>query len=438
MNPIYGLIGRLSSIPMLLAPQTDISAHIRAAATIIEDPTQQHLSAVAAQWGAVTVERKLFVQSGDTAVIPVHGVLVNRSMWAYSSVTGYNFLEAAYRQACEDPTVVRIVLDIASFGGEAQGCFETVELLRAMENRKPTLAVITNACSAAYAFALVADKLVASKSSYNGSIGVVTMHVDFSKMLDEAGIKVKYMYCGARKIDGSPYLPLSEEAEAATMGRVKAFYSSFVALVARFKPMSAEVVEKTEAAVYTAEEALAIGLIDAVETPQTAIANFVSGSSGTSLENETMSGTTTQPTPEQQAASATAAAAAAATQAAAATAAASATAATDADKARADATTAERARIDSIMSCDEAKDRKTLATHLAFKTSMSFDDAKSMLAASAKEVAASAANPLAAAMAATGGGAGIGADTAASDNKDQTPADRMLGAYSKATGFKVA
>lgn len=50
--------------------------------------------------------------------------------------------------------------------------------------------------------------------------------------------------------------------------------------------------------------------------------------------------------------------------------------------------TAERTRIAAILGSDEAKDRPALAQHLAMNTAMSPDDAKSTLAASAKEVAA--------------------------------------------------
>ena len=50
-----------------------------------------------------------------------------------------------------------------------------------------------------------------------------------------------------------------------------------------------------------------------------------------------------------------------------------------------DAASAERARIEAIINADEAKGRGKLASHLALKTSMTVDEAKALLAASAQE-----------------------------------------------------
>ena len=47
---------------------------------------------------------------------------------------------------------------------------------------------------------------------------------------------------------------------------------------------------------------------------------------------------------------------------------------------------AERTRMQSILTCEEAKGRSKLANHIAFNTTMSVDDAKGMLAVSALEV----------------------------------------------------
>lgn len=46
------------------------------------------------------------------------------------------------------------------------------------------------------------------------------------------------------------------------------------------------------------------------------------------------------------------------------------------------------ARISAIMTCEEAKGREALASHFAFKTTMSIDDAKASLAVAPKEAEA--------------------------------------------------
>ena len=54
--------------------------------------------------------------------------------------------------------------------------------------------------------------------------------------------------------------------------------------------------------------------------------------------------------------------------------------------ARSEASTASQTRIAAILESDEGKQRPKQAAHLAFKTSMSADEAKGLMAASAVEV----------------------------------------------------
>ena len=69
---------------------------------------------------------------------------------------------------------------------------------------------------------------------------------------------------------------------------------------------------------------------------------------------------------------------------------------------------AERERVQAILGCEEAKERGSFASHLAFSTEMSVDEARKLLLAAAKEVQAKAeGDPLAAAMAASGGGTAV-------------------------------
>jgi signal peptide peptidase SppA len=105
---------------------------------------------------------------------------------------------------------------------------------------------------------------------------------------------------------------------------------------------------------------------------------------------------------------------------------------------------ADRQRQRAIMTCDDAKGREKLAEHLAYNTEMSPDDAKAILASAPKQEATAKAggNPLDAAMAATGGGAGVrpdasGGDGTATDDTPQARAAAMLGAWSHETGGKV-
>lgn len=114
-----------------------------------------------------------------------------------------------------------------------------------------------------------------------------------------------------------------------------------------------------------------------------------------------------------------------------------------------DAQKAERARVQGILSCEEAKGRTDLANHLAFNTDMSADAAKAILAAApsaAPQAAAPAAttNMLHQAMANTAQ-PNVGADAAAggapsADGKmtSEQQIAAVLGDFERATGYKSA
>lgn len=107
-------------------------------------------------------------------------------------------------------------------------------------------------------------------------------------------------------------------------------------------------------------------------------------------------------------------------------------------KASSDARIAERARIQGITGCEEAKGRESLANHLAMNTEMSVDQAKGVLAAAAPATPAKATTPnlFQAAMNASDHPA-VGADGGAGAGEGElTEAQQILRSQSAATGQK--
>ena len=64
-----------------------------------------------------------------------------------------------------------------------------------------------------------------------GSIGVYTVHQDFSGANAKAGVGVTYVFAGERKVDGNPDSPLSPAAAASMQQMVDDFYGLFVGAV---------------------------------------------------------------------------------------------------------------------------------------------------------------------------------------------------------------
>lgn len=197
--------------------------------------------------------------------IPVKGVLLSGfpyQLWDWA--TGYEYIMAAYRRGMGDPQVKGIAFVIDSPGGEVEGNFDLVDFMSGEAKVKPVQAFAVSAYSAAYSIASAADKITVTRTGGVGSIGVVTSHVDMSKALAEWGYKITFIFAGKHKVDGNPYEPLPDDVKARIQTTVDKLYGMFVGIVARNRGMTEEAVRATEALTFMSDDALQIGLADAV------------------------------------------------------------------------------------------------------------------------------------------------------------------------------
>lgn len=382
-------------------------------------------------------QSKPFAYADGVAIIPVHGMLINRMSWSYSFATGYNFIRSQMEAALADDDVKLIVYDVNSSGGLASGCSELSQEIFDSRAVKPSLSVVDARCySAAYFLGSSATRIVCTPSGGVGSIGAAMMHVDYSDMLDAEGLKVTFFRSGAEKLDGNPYERLSKSAKATIQRDVDYHAGLFIGAVVRNRDLSEETIRGTEAGVFLPPEALDLGLIDAIATPAEAVASFYNDlTSDAEGDDETMT----------TAAIAAAAAAPAAPVMQSGTAPAV-PAMTPADVQAmvaagvTEALNAQRARASGIRTCDEAAGRAALANHLADNTAMTVDEAKAILAVSPKEAPAKPGNGFAAAMDTTAN-PNVGADAGGGEPGEKpTPeatADRLLANYVSFTGRKV-
>jgi signal peptide peptidase SppA len=209
---------------------------------------------------------------GDTgvAVIAVQGTLVQKlgCLRPWSGMTGYDGLRESILRAHMDPAVKAIVFDIDSPGGEVAGCFDLVDMVYGLRGDKPMWSILSeSAYSAAYAFASATDRIIVPRTGGVGSIGVITMHVDWSKALTSAGIAVTFITYGDRKADFHPEIPLSPEALKSAQADIDAMGELFVSTVARNRNLAPEAVRDTQAACFMGENGVSRGLADAVMAP---------------------------------------------------------------------------------------------------------------------------------------------------------------------------
>lgn len=180
---------------------------------------------------------------------------------------GYDGIRARFEAALADTNVQSVVMRIDSPGGAVAGMFEARGAMLAAKKKsgKPVYASADEqATSAAYALATVADEVYAPATGALGSIGVITMLVDQTGMLEQAGIKVAVVTSGAQKADGSPLVPMSEDVVARTQARIDMLAAMFAQAVADSRGTSVEKVMGLDAAVLMGAEAKGAKLSDGV------------------------------------------------------------------------------------------------------------------------------------------------------------------------------
>jgi signal peptide peptidase SppA len=242
---------------------------------IVGDPMGRAVEAAAARGSRV------FDMVGSTAIIAIEGTLVGKGKWIGqdSGETSYEGIQAQVGRATRDPSVKSVVFEVDSFGGEGGSyALDTAAAIARLSAQKPTLAILTDfAMSAGYLLASAARQIVMPETGAAGSIGVISMHVDQTKRLEDQGYKVTLITAGAHKADGHPALPLSEAYRAEMQARVDRLYALFTDAVGVYRGtrLTREAAVSTEARIYSGEAAVAAGLVDGIGNPADMFSAFV-------------------------------------------------------------------------------------------------------------------------------------------------------------------
>ncbi|ABE29338.1 peptidase S49 family protein [Paraburkholderia xenovorans LB400] len=227
--------------------------------------------------------RPPYAMVAGIAVIQVQGMLLSRTgaagpclMTGADFVTGYDGIRANVSAALADPAVRAIVLDIDSPGGEIAGLLDLADAIYAARRRKPLLAVCNEcAFSAAYCLASACEQVTVPRTGGTGGVGVLVVHVDFSKALTDAGIAVTLITSGEHKADGNEYRPLSRDAYRRIKADVDATAKMLIAMVAHNRGLSQAQVRDTEGATYLGAAGVRAGLADAVMSPDEALLSLL-------------------------------------------------------------------------------------------------------------------------------------------------------------------
>jgi signal peptide peptidase SppA len=175
-------------------------------------------------------------QPGDVMVLPLFGTISKRAdlLTQISGGTSIENFTKSFREAVANPGVKAIVINIDSPGGGVFGVAELADEIYNARGDKHIVAIANDmAASAAYWIGSAADEFVVTPSGLVGSIGVYTIHEDWSEAYKQAGISSTVIQAGKYKTEGIELMPLTEEARAEIQKSVDFYYDTFVASVAK-------------------------------------------------------------------------------------------------------------------------------------------------------------------------------------------------------------
>jgi capsid assembly protease len=307
---------------------------------------------------------------GSVAVLSVEGPLFRYAnlFTDISGATSIEMLSQAFNAALTDPKVESILLNVNSPGGEADGVGEMAAMIYDARGKKPIAAYVGGiGASGGYWLASAASRVVMNETAMVGSIGIIANLVDTREAQAKAGIK-RYEIVSSCSPDKRVDIA-TDEGQAKMLEMVDAMAEVFVGRVAQYRNTTAEnvIANYGKGFVHAGRKALAAGMVDALGSYEGIVAelnaaaqadnhglSFAAGLLVATKKEETMADDK-QP---------------------------------DVGAIKAQALKDERARIQAILACEEAKGREGLARHLALETDMDPETARKALAAAPAAAAA--------------------------------------------------
>ncbi|MCK9150864.1 signal peptide peptidase SppA [Methanobacterium alcaliphilum] len=208
------------------------------------------------------------ILGGTVAVIPIYGEI------GYGSTSEYvnpDQVKELIREANDDSSISAIVLDINSPGGTPVASEEIMESIQ--NSKKPVVSWISDTgTSGAYLVASASDKIVASPSSWVGSIGVILDLTDLSEMYRQMGVNKYAIKAGKYKDMGADYRNLTTEERKMLQTMINEEYENFINITAKNRNLSTAYVKTiAEGKIYTGRQAKNIKLVDYLGSKDNAI-----------------------------------------------------------------------------------------------------------------------------------------------------------------------
>ena len=212
-------------------------------------------------------EENLESSNNVVYVIPLEGDIVESETEVFAGEENINVAETLEKLniAKENDKIKAVVLRINSPGGSALTSDIIAEKIKELASEKPVYVSMSSvAASGGYYISANADKIFVDRNTITGSIGVVSILPDFSKLITDNGVNIE-------KISEGEYSDLYS-SDTFTEKKYNKIYNSnlkvyedFLNVVSKGRKIDKEKLKTiAEGRIWTGEEAVKIGLADEI------------------------------------------------------------------------------------------------------------------------------------------------------------------------------
>lgn len=229
-------------------------------------------------WGD---DQKIAASGPYIATVYVEGTIASGQTDSFGLPIGYqhDWTLNKIDELMADTNNRGLIVFVDSPGG---GVYESDELYLKIKEYKertqrPVYAVMGSmAASGGYYISAAADKIVANRNTWTGSIGVTigTLY-DISELLEKYGVRTVTITAGANKAMGSVVEPLTAEQQAIFQSLVDDAYDQFTGIISEERGMNIDEVKKlADGRIYSARQAYENGLVDQIGTLDDALGDM--------------------------------------------------------------------------------------------------------------------------------------------------------------------
>lgn len=174
------------------------------------------------------------------------------------------------KHALDDDNVKGVLLQVDSPGGFVADSHQIYHRLKELAAKKPIVVSMQSlAASGGYYVAMGAGpkgRIYAEPTTWTGSIGVIIPRYEFLGLKDKLGIDSKPLKTGEFKDALSPFHPLTDREKEVWDNILNQAFERFISVIDdNREPLTREQVRRLATGqIYTADDALKFGLIDAI------------------------------------------------------------------------------------------------------------------------------------------------------------------------------